>query len=364
MLQFTSNLTFPVLLLLIGFHQNGFAQQGASSSFEVLASEEVYFDFGKHDLRANDLTRLDSLLDLLQTKEAVIVKITAHTDAIGTDGANQQLSQKRGEAVRQFLITKGVPDSLLQVAVYGESTPAADNDSDQGRQRNRRATVALISQQKVANSSSIPMSYIEGTVVDKETKKPIFSTVIIRGKTFRDSTQTDLKGYFKREVPLNEVIGVDVYAPGYFFETQMMKVTGLKLPTLEFQLPPASVGAIAEIKDLFFEGNKAVLLKKSEPILPKVLLFMQMNKDIKIEIGGHVNYPKNNTGAYIKGAGPFEQELSDNRAKMVYDFLVTNGIAKERMTWKGYSNTQMKFPFTSEEREMAQNRRVEIKVLE
>jgi outer membrane protein OmpA-like peptidoglycan-associated protein len=364
MLHFFSKYFIPALLLLSCFHQNGFAQQGADSGVEVLASREVYFNFGQHELRTDDLARLDSIIALLETQEAVIIKITAHTDAIGTDGANQQLSQKRGEAVRQFLITKGVPDSLLQVAVYGETTPAADNESEQGRQRNRRATVDVLRKPTVKQTPSTTMSHIEGTVVDKETGLPIFSTVIIRGKTFRDSTQTDLKGYFKRAVPLNEVIGVDVYAPGYFFETQMMKVTGLKLPTLEFRLPPAAVGAIAEIKDLFYEGNKAVLLKKSEPILLKVLLFMQMNKDIKIEIGGHVNYPKNNTGAYIKGAGPFEQELSDNRAKMVYDFLVANGIAKERMRWKGYSNTQMKFPYTKEEREMAQNRRVEIKVLE
>ena len=329
------------------------------SESAVLATEEVYFDFGRHELRPDDIARLESIIAQLEDHEYVLLKITAHTDAIGTDGANQLLSQKRGEAVKSFLITKGIPDSLMQVAVYGETKPVASNDDDEGRQKNRRATVEVLKK-----TPSLPMSFVEGTVVDKETGIPIPSTVIIRSKSFRDSMQTDEKGYFRKEVPLNTVVGIDVYAPGYFFETQMLKVSGLNLPTLEFQLPPAAVGAIATIKDLFFEGNKAVLLKKSEPTLPKVLLFMQVNSDIKIEIGGHVNYPKNNSGAYTRGAGVFEQGLSDNRAKMVYDYLVTNGISKERMSWKGYSNTQMKFPYTNLEKEMAQNRRVEIKVLE
>jgi len=250
------------------------------------------------------------------------------------------------------------------VAVYGESAPVASNIDDDGRQQNRRATVEIISQKPVVTKPTVPMSFVEGTVVDKETGEGIPSTIIIRSKTFRDSLQTDDKGYFKKEVPLNAVIGIDVYAPGYFFETQMMKVTGLNLPSLEFKLPPATMGAVATIKDLFFHGNKAVLLKKSEPTLPKVLLFMQVNKDLKIEIGGHVNYPKNKNRAYSRGAGPNEQNLSDRRAKMVYDFLLENGISEERMSWKGYSNTQMKFPTTSLEREMAKNRRVEIKVLE
>lgn len=370
---------FSILFLsffaLLSFHQNPYAQStgpistesaSESSAFTtaVLATEEVYFDFGKHDLRAEDVARLEAILEQIEANEAVILKITAHTDAIGSDGANQMLSQKRGEAVRSYLITKGIPDSLMQVAVYGESAPVASNADDDGRQRNRRATVEVLSQKPLVTKPEIPMSYVEGTVVDKETGEGIPSTIIIRGKDFRDSLLTDTKGYFKKEVPLNAVIGVDVFAPGYFFETQMMKVTGMNLPTLEFKLPPASVGAIATIKDLFFEGNKAVLLKKSESTLPKVLLFMQVNKDITIEIGGHVNYPKNKNTAYSRGAGPNEQNLSDRRAKMVYDYLIEHGISEKRMSWKGYSNTQMKFPTTSLEREMAKNRRVEIKVME
>jgi len=347
-----------------------FSQSSASTEIvpEVLASEEVYFDFGKHALRPDDATKLEAIIAKLKDNEYVKIRITAHTDAIGTGDSNQVLSERRGETVKTFLITKGIPDSLMQVGVYGENAPVADNETDNGRQLNRRATVEVVrfapKKTKTVIKEDVPMGLVEGTVIDKTNGTPIKATVIIRSKTFRDSVLTDSTGYFSKKVPVNTVVGVDVFAPGYFFETQMMKVSpGIKLPSLDFQLPKAAAGEIAQIKDLFFVGNKAVLLKKSEPILPKVLIFMQINDTIKIEIGGHVNYPYRHT-AYKNKAGENEQNLSNNRAKLVYDYLIEHGISKDRLSWKGYSNTKMKFPYATREVQMAKNRRVEIMVLE
>jgi len=327
---------------------------------EVLASEEIYFDFGKDEIRSDELAKLESIIAQLKDNEYVKVRITAHTDAIGSNENNQALSERRGASVKTFLITKGIPDSLMQVGVYGEQAPVANNDTDDGRQRNRRATIEVVN---VKPKEIVPMGLVEGTVVDKEKGIPIQATVIIRSKNSRDSLSTDSTGYFSKEIPINTVVGVDVYAPGYFFETQMMKVSpGIKLPSLDFKLPPADIGEIATIKDLFFVGNQAVLLPKSKPILPKVLLFMQVNDSIKIEIGGHVNFPHGHV-SFVK-AGQFEQELSDKRAQLVYNYLLDNGISADRVAWKGYSNTQMKFPRAKQEKQMAQNRRVEIKVVE
>ena len=80
---------------------------------------------------------------------------------------------------------------------------------------------------------------------------------------------------------------------------------------------------------------------------------------MKIEIGGHINFPLYNA----QGPGEFEQNLSDNRAGMVKAFLVKNGIAENRITAVGYCNKQMKFPMARKEEQMAKNRRVEIKII-
>ena len=130
---------------------------------------------------------------------------------------------------------------------------------------------------------------------------------------------------------------------------------------MSIPLLPIEVGEKVAIKNLYFVGNKAILLKKSIPELPKVLKFMQLNPKIKIEIAGHINAP----GRTLTQLKLWEKDLSTDRAKTVYDFLVENNIAEDRLTYKGYANTQMLFPkVNSSLTQQAQNRRVEIRILE
>lgn len=339
-----------------------------ATNAEVLLQEAVYFDFGKDELRPDDAKKLEDMIAALEDNEYVKIRITAHTDSIGSITNNQLLSERRGKSVKTFLITKGIPDSLLEVGLFGEHAPIAENHTEDGRQRNRRATVELVKYKldpPTPPKKKLPMGLVEGTVVDKTTGTPIQATVIIRSKTSRDSVATDSTGYFSKEVPINTVVGIDVFAPGYFFETKMLKVASklTTAPTLTFELPPATAGEIAAIKDLFFVGNKPVLLPHSKPVLPKVLRFMQVNNKLKIEIAGHINLPFRK-GAYFIKPSKQQQTLSENRAKLVYDYLIKNKINPDRISWKGYGNSQMKFPYATKEVQMKQNRRVEIRVIE
>ena len=87
---------------------------------------------------------------------------------------------------------------------------------------------------------------------------------------------------------------------------------------------------------------------------------MQLNDTITIEIAGHINRP--NYPPVDKLSWDFK--LSEKRAKMVYDYLLENNIPKERISYKGYGNFQMRYPKARSEKEQAQNRRVEIRVIE
>jgi len=71
------------------------------------------------------------------------VRIEGHTDGQGADAANQALSRQRAEAVRQVLISQGVPGSRIRVVGQGESVPVADNGNEAGRARNRRVEIYL-----------------------------------------------------------------------------------------------------------------------------------------------------------------------------------------------------------------------------
>jgi len=72
------------------------------------------------------------------------LQIAGHTDAIGNDQNNLVLSKKRAEAVRDFMVEKGIDASRLSVLYFGETNPIATNDTPEGRQKNRRVEMTII----------------------------------------------------------------------------------------------------------------------------------------------------------------------------------------------------------------------------
>lgn len=328
-----------------------FAAKTTAQSSRLIHSEEVYFDFGKHDLLPEADSALSALATVFSEKENRYFVITAHTDSIGSLKNNIALSQRRAQSVMDFFSEKGVPDTLMKADYFGETDPISPNRTEDGRRRNRRATVGLY--------EKIPMTTLKGKVSPPDPEQFMLAEVIIRGKNFRDSLVTDSSGLFQTEVPVGAVIGVDVIAKGFFLESKMMKIKPGGSPLLEILMRTAEVGAVADIENLYFVGNQDILLPKSEPTLPKLLRFMQVNQSLIIEIAGHVNHP-NTPPLKI---GTWEHDLSERRAKRVFNYLTENGIQEERMSWKGYANWEMKFPNARSEKDQAANRRVEIRVM-
>ncbi|MBX2890821.1 MAG: OmpA family protein [Saprospiraceae bacterium] len=350
------NITSVLLLLVCtnaGFSQSIF------DSLYAAKSAEVYFDFGKADLTPEANRVLDSLVAQLKAEPKYLhIRITAHTDSIGSPTANENLSKRRATAVRTKLLQRGLLAPQIEVAGQGERQPVAPNATEEGRQKNRRATLEIM--------LAVPMTTFSGQIKDRDTGKGVEATVVFRSRTREDSTQTDSAGYYSVRLPKDSVVKIEAIAPNYFFQTITAKIFGS--PELyekykvnpNIELPPAKSGETAILRDLFFAGDQDILLKASEPELPKILRFMQMNPDLKVEIAGHINGP----GLDMSKEPEWRRSLSERRAKRIYDFLLKNGIPAERLTYKGYLNTQMLFPKPKTPEESEQNRRVEIRVLE
>ena len=109
-----------------------------------LVLEGVNFDFDKATLRQDDMGDLDNDVATLKSWGDVDIEVAGHTDSMGSDAYNMKLSQQRAEAVRNFLISRGVAENRLTAKGYGESQPVADNATEEGRFKNRR--VELIPQ--------------------------------------------------------------------------------------------------------------------------------------------------------------------------------------------------------------------------
>ncbi len=109
--------------------------------------QDVLFETGSARLRAGAVERLRPLASYLGANPDVPVRIDGHTDSVGSDSANQLLSERRAEAVRAALSAMGVEENEFVVAGHGETMPVASNADAAGRQLNRRVEVTLVGQQ-------------------------------------------------------------------------------------------------------------------------------------------------------------------------------------------------------------------------
>lgn len=105
---------------------------------------KVFYDFDKDFLRPESITELERLLKFLQKYPKMKVEISGHTDAVGTEAKNQGLSERRAKSVVRYLIERGIDPKRLVAKGYGELRPIAPNDTDEGRQLNRRTECEVL----------------------------------------------------------------------------------------------------------------------------------------------------------------------------------------------------------------------------
>lgn len=104
----------------------------------------ITFDTGKSDLQQDFQPILGSVSKVLEEYEKTVIEIAGHTDSVGSDSFNQNLSEQRARQVASFLASNGVRAERLVTVGYGESRPIADNGTPEGRSQNRRAELTLI----------------------------------------------------------------------------------------------------------------------------------------------------------------------------------------------------------------------------
>ena len=107
----------------------------------VVIQADALFDFDKSVLRPDGKKSIDEAVDKLKGVDVEQIIATGHTDSIGTEQYNQKLSERRAEAVKQYLVSKGVPASKVTTIGKGESQPVATNKTKEGRQKNRRVDI-------------------------------------------------------------------------------------------------------------------------------------------------------------------------------------------------------------------------------
>lgn len=111
---------------------------------QTVRLNNVFFDFDKWDLRSESFVELDRVVTLLKENPAIEIEMSAHTDSKGSDDYNFRLSDNRAKSVKDYIISKGIPENRIVSKGYGETRPVATNDTDEGRQLNRRVEFTIL----------------------------------------------------------------------------------------------------------------------------------------------------------------------------------------------------------------------------
>ncbi len=106
--------------------------------------QNIFFDVDKYDLKEKSVTELDKVTRFLKENPGFRIEISGHTDNVGSDSYNIELSLKRAQAVYNHLISTGIDPKRLSTRGYGSSRPLADNSTEAGRQQNRRIEFKLL----------------------------------------------------------------------------------------------------------------------------------------------------------------------------------------------------------------------------
>ncbi len=119
----------------------------APTAVKVTFETDTFFAFDKSVLQPAGKAKLEDLVSKLQGTDIEVIVATGHTDSTGTDAYNQKLSMRRANAVKAFLVSKGLPAERVFTEGKGEKQPVASNKTAEGRAKNRRVEVEVVGKQ-------------------------------------------------------------------------------------------------------------------------------------------------------------------------------------------------------------------------
>jgi outer membrane protein OmpA-like peptidoglycan-associated protein len=270
---------------------------------------KLYFQFNSFKL--NDSAK-NKLNDLIKNDSAeIIYKINGYTDQVGSLSYNDTLSVKRANSVFNYLVLNGInAKRVSEIIGFGKRRfQSYDTLSiEKNNQLNRYVSIWFF--KKIENKNSI-----------KDTLSKI--------------------GTIKLNIPSQVENNIKVNS----FENRVN-----------------SGDSVIILENLNFQKNRHILLGKSIPLLGEVLMAMKNNDSLKIEIQGHICCIDSNEFDGLD-FDTDERSLSINRARAVYDYLVSHGIQSTRLSYKGFgSKKRLVFPELTE-MDAIKNRRVEFKIL-
>ena len=134
----------PVPVATPGAPRPPVAPPAPPAASKVTFAADAFFDFDKSVLKPEGRAKLDDLVSKIRDVNLEVIIAVGHTDSVGSDAYNQRLSVRRAEAVKAYLVTKGIERNRVYTEGKGEKQPVADNKTAEGRAKNRRVEIEVV----------------------------------------------------------------------------------------------------------------------------------------------------------------------------------------------------------------------------
>lgn len=284
----------------------------------------VNFDYNKYNITDEAKKKLDSFIHSTPIASINRINLFGHCDSIGSFAYNDKLSQNRVKAVQHYLVSKGINKNIFRKETgFGKRDPLNENETEAGRSRNRRVELTI---RRVGDTSSD---------VDYPASKKYRTDINI----FNKDNPSDKNNPANKNNPNPD----DKSLAGKIKDTS------------------TKVGSTIILKNLNFVGGKHTLLRESVPIVLELLDVLKKNPSLEIEIQGHVCCAFGTEDGLDLETNTYD--LSVNRARAVYEYLIDNGIDKTRLSYQGFAHRfPLVYPEDTEDKKIT-NRRVEIKII-
>lgn len=330
---------FLIISLLALSPLFGSAQKGYDTA-------KIYFPINITALDTDAFRRLDSVAQLPGER---ILLIYGYADYLGYEPSNMGLAISRAENVKNYLLSKNVRKSRILICEGIGQVSRNVQRSAEGFPEDRRVDVFI--RRGDYQAASVPAAKSTDSVAATPRKA-------IKVMSFTDEANLVPVKPFEEEVDVvpGSNNGTRSRVPQKPLSQEQIEENGI-FNKLGDMLPDD----VMRIQSIHFLPTKHVVTKESVPIVLQLLKTLQNFPNLAIRIEGHVCCVRGDSDAL--DTDTYELALSVNRARHIYEFLVANGIEKERLEYVGFARRRPIIPFEKTEKDAQVNRRVEIRVL-
>ncbi len=318
----------------------------------------IYFKTDVDDLGPDSKDIIRTGILAVGTTNIKQIKIYGNADQNASDTYNVDLSDRRAKNTANFLLSQGVRKSMIYIEALGESKPVSNENKF-----NRRVDIMLYYERHFSEAQVKRKKVIQGFVYNAKTNERISADYLSQNGHNQLSKKTSEKGFFRLKGAGTDDLFLTFIHSGFLnahITLTADEIAGSVSDTirLEIKLNPVEVVEKIILKNIYFYTDTHILKPESYPDLENLLQTLRENEQMLIEIQGHMNFPSNLISNNIQKE--YNIHLSHRRAKAVYDYLVSNGIDRKRLSYRGMSNSKMIFPVPVNETQGDMNKRVEI----